>query len=40
MASDHFIQCCAMINCLLLCGIVLFFVVKGKMTSGNDDDPE
>jgi SNARE protein len=37
MASDHFIQCFALINCLLLCGVVLFAIIKkgGLSTSKN-----
>jgi novel plant SNARE len=33
MASDHFIQCFALINCLLLLGVVLYAVVKGGKIS-------
>lgn len=28
MASDHFIQCFAVINCLLLVGVIIFAIVK------------
>ena len=36
MASDHFIQCFAMINCMLLCGVVLYAVIKGKGLGNSD----
>ena len=33
MASDHFIQCFAVINCLLLVGVVIYVIVtKGNLT--------
>lgn len=35
MASDKFIQCFAVLNCLLLCGVVLYAVLKG---GGGDDE--
>ena len=38
MASDHFIQCFAMINCLLLLGVVLYAVIKGGSLTGGDDN--
>jgi SNARE protein len=41
MASDHFIQCFALINCLLLCGVVLFAIIKkGGLNVGGDGEPE
>ena len=41
MASDHFIQCFALINCLLLCGVVLFAIIKkGGLSTGNDGTPK
>jgi SNARE protein len=40
MASDQFIQCFAVINCLLLCGVVIFAVIKkGGLTSGTHQPP-
>lgn len=40
MASDQFIQCFALINCMLLCGVVLYAVIKGKGLGNRDDgDP-
>jgi novel plant SNARE len=37
MASDHFIQCFTVINVLLLCGVILYAVLKGKKIGGDDD---
>lgn len=40
MASDHFIQCFAMINCVLLVAVVLYAIVKkGSLTGGDDGAP-
>ncbi|EEC45772.1 predicted protein [Phaeodactylum tricornutum CCAP 1055/1] len=40
MASDHFIQCFALINCLLLLGVVLYAVIKGGgLGLGNSGTP-
>ena len=40
MASDHFIQCFAVVNCLLLLGVVLYAVLRGgSLTSNNDTQP-
>lgn len=36
MASDKFIQCFAVINCLLLLGVVLYLVIEGGAL-GNDE---
>jgi novel plant SNARE len=30
MASDHFIQCFAVINCLLLVGVIIYAITQGK----------
>jgi novel plant SNARE len=35
MASDHFIQCFALINCLLLLGVVLYAILKGGGLTGS-----
>jgi SNARE protein len=35
MASDKFIQCFAVLNCLLLLGVILYVVLKG---GGDNDD--
>jgi novel plant SNARE len=37
MASDHMIQCFAVVNCLLLLGVILYAVLKGGTLTGNDD---
>lgn len=37
MASDHFIQCFAFINCMLLFGVVLYAILKGGGLPGTDD---
>jgi SNARE protein len=37
MASDSFIQCFAVINCLLLLGVVLYAIIKKGGLSGSDD---
>jgi novel plant SNARE len=41
MASDHFIQCFAVINCLLLVGVVIYAITQGKSLVPNNepDDP-
>jgi novel plant SNARE len=39
MASDHFIQCFALINCLLLVGVVLYAVIKGKNLNPTANKP-
>eukprot|EP00527_Entomoneis_sp_CCMP2396_P009377 CAMPEP_0198138956 /NCGR_PEP_ID=MMETSP1443-20131203/2308_1 /TAXON_ID=186043 /ORGANISM="Entomoneis sp., Strain CCMP2396" /LENGTH=246 /DNA_ID=CAMNT_0043800913 /DNA_START=222 /DNA_END=962 /DNA_ORIENTATION=- len=36
MASDQFIQCFAMINCLLLLGVVLYAIIKGGGLGNKD----
>jgi uncharacterized protein (DUF3084 family) len=36
MASDKFIQCFAVLNCLLLLGVVLFAVTRDKDDEGDD----
>lgn len=30
MASDRFIQCFALLNCLLFCGVVIYAIIKNK----------
>lgn len=41
MATDKFIQCFAVLNCLLLLGVILYAVIKGgSLTGGNDGTPE
>jgi SNARE protein len=43
MASDKFIQCFAVINCLLLLGVVLYAVLRkkdGDSLTGNEKSPE
>jgi hypothetical protein len=41
MATDSFIQCFAMVNCLLLLGVVLYAILKGGgLSSGNDGTPK
>ncbi|CAB9512726.1 Novel plant SNARE [Seminavis robusta] len=37
MASDKFIQCCGVLNCLLLGGVIVFSVVKGGGIPGVGD---
>jgi hypothetical protein len=37
MASDSFIQCFAVINCLLLLGVILYAIIKKGGLSGSDD---
>jgi SNARE protein len=37
MASDQFIQCFAVINCLLLLGVILYAIIKKGGLSGSDD---
>lgn len=39
MASDHFIQCFAVINVLLLVGIVIYFIAKGKPSDPSESTP-
>ena len=41
MASDHFIQCFAVINCLLLVGVVIYAITQGKslVPESTPDDP-
>lgn len=39
MASDHFIQCFAVINCLLLLGVIIYAVVKGKNPGSSSSTP-
>ena len=39
MASDHFIQCFAVINCLLLVAIVIYAIAKGKSLTPEPDTP-
>lgn len=40
MASDHFIQCFAVINCLLLVGVIVYAIVKkGGLTQNNNTPP-
>lgn len=34
MATDKFIQCFALINCLLLCGVVLYVILNGRVDNG------
>jgi SNARE protein len=41
MASDSFIQCFAVINCLLLLGVILYAIIKkGGLSGGNDGKPD
>jgi hypothetical protein len=37
MATDNFIQCFAVLNCLLLVGVVLYAVLKKGSITGKDD---
>jgi SNARE protein len=39
MASDHFIQCFAVINCLLLIGVVIYVIVKKGSITGTPTPP-
>jgi novel plant SNARE len=39
MASDHFIQCFAVINCLLLVGIVIYAITQGKSLTPDNAPP-
>lgn len=41
MASDHFIQCFAVINCLLLVGVVVYAITQGKslIPDSSPEDP-
>ena len=36
MASDHFIQCFAVIKCLLLVGVIIFAITQGKSLTPNN----
>mmetsp|Transcript_9159 Transcript_9159/g.19208 ORF Transcript_9159/g.19208 Transcript_9159/m.19208 type:complete len:251 (+) Transcript_9159:184-936(+) len=43
MASDKFIQCFAVLNCLLFCGVVVWAILKGKageLFGGEPDTPK
>ena len=41
MATDNFIQCFAVINCLLLVGVILYAVIKkGGLTGSDEGAPE
>ena len=41
MATDSFIQCFAMVNCLLLLGVVLYAILRGDgLDSGNEGEPK
>lgn len=40
MATDSFIQCFAVVNCLLLLGVVLYAILKkGSLGGAGDDEP-
>lgn len=39
MASDHFIQCFAVINVLLLVGVLIYAIAKGKSLGGGNSTP-
>ena len=39
MASDHFIQCFAVINCLLLLAVILYAIIKNKGFDEDDNTP-
>lgn len=39
MASDHFIQCFTLINVLLLLGVILYAILKGKTLRGQENVP-
>jgi len=39
MASDKFIQCFALVNCLLLLGVVLYAILKGKGPQAGEANP-
>lgn len=39
MASDHFIQCFTMINVLLLLGVIVYAILKGKNLRGEEAVP-
>lgn len=39
MATDKFIQCFAVVNCLLLLGVILYAVLKGGKLGGNSSPP-
>lgn len=38
MASDHFIQCFAVINCLLLVGVLVYAIINKKGLGGDSED--
>jgi uncharacterized protein YciI len=40
MASDKFIQCFAVLNCLLLLGVILYAVMKGGKLGGEESAPK
>jgi len=40
MASDKFIQCFAVLNCLLLLGVILYAVMKGGKLGGGESAPK
>lgn len=40
MASDKFIQCFAVLNCLLLLGVILYAVMKGGSLGGEESSPK
>lgn len=41
MASDSFIQCFALINCILLLAVILYAIIKkGGLAGGNDGQPD
>lgn len=40
MASDKFIQCFAVINCLLFLGVILYAVIKGGSLGGKENAPK
>jgi SNARE protein len=40
MATDKFIQCFAVVNCLLLLGVILYFILNGGSLGGDEGKPE
>lgn len=38
MAGDHFIQCFAVVNCLMLLGVLLYAIIGKKSLGGGDGD--
>jgi DNA repair exonuclease SbcCD ATPase subunit len=40
MATDKFIQCFAVVNCLLLLAVILYAVLKGGKLGGNNSSPK